>query len=284
MHIKNSLSAIAIAAVLAAGTAQAADLPSHKAAPDFAPPPPVFSWTGFYVGLNAGGGFKADSGAGEFSGVVGGGQIGYNLQLAPMFVVGLEADFQGTSLGSNTGWLAPKVSLPWFGTVRGRAGVHPVRFQAAGLRHGRLRLWRAEHRLAQRYAHRLDRRRRRRMGVPAQLVGQGRISLHRPRERQELGLGRAAAHQVPHGPRRRELSLQPVLIGSAWPASVEAGHARKQKGRSGRRLASPFFCSSRRSRTGREISPWRPPPLPRRSRWSLSRCPRRAHSGRSPSP
>jgi outer membrane immunogenic protein len=122
MHIKSSLSAIAIAAVLAAGTAQAADLPSHKAAPDFAPPPPAFSWTGFYVGLNAGGGFKANSGAGDFSGVVGGGQIGYNLQLAPIFVVGLEADFQGTSLGSNTGWLAPKVSLPWFGTVRGRAG------------------------------------------------------------------------------------------------------------------------------------------------------------------
>jgi outer membrane immunogenic protein len=125
MSIKNSLSAIAIGAALAAGSAQAADLPSHKAAPDFAPPPPVFSWTGAYVGLNAGGGFTADTGFGgrDFSGVVGGGQIGYNLQLSPMFVVGLETDFQGTSLSSNAGWFAPQVSLPWFGTVRGRLGL-----------------------------------------------------------------------------------------------------------------------------------------------------------------
>jgi outer membrane immunogenic protein len=127
MHIKSSLSAIAIAAALAAGSARAADLPSHKAAPDFAPPPPVFSWTGFYVGLNAGGGFRADSGfgprAGDVSGVVGGGQIGYNFQLAPMIVVGVETDFQGTSLSRTLGWAGPQVSLPWFGTVRGRAGL-----------------------------------------------------------------------------------------------------------------------------------------------------------------
>ncbi|MBY6243594.1 outer membrane protein [Methylosinus sp. Sm6] len=126
MSINNSLSAIAIAAALAAGSAQAADLPSHKAAPEFAPPPPAFSWTGFYAGLNAGGGFKADGGfglgGGDFSGVVGGGQIGYNYQLSPLFVVGLETDFQGTSLSTNNGWRAPQVSLPWFGTVRGRLG------------------------------------------------------------------------------------------------------------------------------------------------------------------
>jgi outer membrane immunogenic protein len=122
MSINSSLSAIAIGAALAAGSAQAADLPSHKAAPDFAPPPPVFSWTGAYVGLNAGGAFKADSGTGaDYSGVVGGGQIGYNLQLSPLFVVGLETDFQGTSLSRHTGF--GQVSLPWCGTVRGRLGV-----------------------------------------------------------------------------------------------------------------------------------------------------------------
>ena len=37
------------------------------------------------------------------------------------------------------------MSLPWFGTVRGRAGFTLLKSQAAALRHGRLRLWRAEH-------------------------------------------------------------------------------------------------------------------------------------------
>ncbi|WP_159726110.1 outer membrane protein [Methylosinus sp. Ce-a6] len=125
MHIKNSLSALAVAAALSAGAAHAADLPYRKDAPVFAPPPPVFSWTGAYVGLNIGGGFKADNSfgaAGDVSGVVGGGQIGYNYQISPLFVVGLETDFQGTSLRSS-GFLNPNVSLPWFGTVRGRVGL-----------------------------------------------------------------------------------------------------------------------------------------------------------------
>ncbi|KAB2853823.1 MAG: porin family protein, partial [Bauldia sp.] len=74
-----------------------------------------------YVGLNVGGGFKADNSfGGDVSGVVGGGQIGYNYQISPLFVVGLETDFQGTSLRSNNGF--GNASLPWFGTVRGRAG------------------------------------------------------------------------------------------------------------------------------------------------------------------
>ncbi|TDX65744.1 outer membrane immunogenic protein [Methylosinus sp. sav-2] len=121
MHIKNSLSALAVAAALSVGAAHAADLPYRKDAPAFAPPPPVFSWTGAYVGLNVGGGFKADNSfGGDVSGVVGGGQIGYNYQISPLFVVGLETDFQGTSLRSNNGF--GNASLPWFGTVRGRAG------------------------------------------------------------------------------------------------------------------------------------------------------------------
>ena len=78
-------------------------------------------------------------------GVIGGFHDGYNLQVTPSIVIGYESDFGGTSLsGNNNGWnynfypspLAPaggvlvpvtvyngsKLSLSWFGTVRGRAG------------------------------------------------------------------------------------------------------------------------------------------------------------------
>jgi len=44
----------AIALALSAGSALASDLPSMKGPPVFVPPPPVFSWTGFYAGLSIG--------------------------------------------------------------------------------------------------------------------------------------------------------------------------------------------------------------------------------------
>ena len=50
------VSTIALAAVLSAASAFAADLPSHKGPPSIPPPPPPL-WTGFYAGLNIGGGF-----------------------------------------------------------------------------------------------------------------------------------------------------------------------------------------------------------------------------------
>jgi outer membrane immunogenic protein len=122
--MKTALSALVLAAALAAGAAQAADLPSRKAPPPaYIPPPPVLTWTGFYAGLNIGGGWQDGSSSNNGwrvnsnnGGVVGGGQIGYNYQLAPWLVVGLETDFQGTSLGG-------AARVIWFGTARGRAGV-----------------------------------------------------------------------------------------------------------------------------------------------------------------
>ena len=52
--VRPALAAAVLA--LASGPALAADLPSRKAPPPVAyvAPPPVFTWTGFYVGLNAG--------------------------------------------------------------------------------------------------------------------------------------------------------------------------------------------------------------------------------------
>jgi outer membrane immunogenic protein len=160
------LSAIALATLTA--SALAADLPSRKAAPAYVPPPPPPPmWTGFYAGLNIGGGWDAGNGNGNAwnllgqnggvtngmsGGVIGGGQVGYNYQLNGLgggmgggmgggtgglggmgLLIGAEADFQGTSMGSNGNganyyWFGnygdrTGVSVPWFGTVRGRLGL-----------------------------------------------------------------------------------------------------------------------------------------------------------------
>jgi outer membrane immunogenic protein len=142
--------AVGLAALLAsAASAGAADLPSRKAPPPYIPPPPVFSWTGLYVGANIGGGWldryerdgwgTAWNGFGWFpvfvfgsdntrGGVIGGGQVGYNYQVSPLFVVGVETDIQGSSVGGGGGggglfFGGVPRSVPWFGTVRGRVGV-----------------------------------------------------------------------------------------------------------------------------------------------------------------
>lgn len=141
--MKNRISVLAVSSALLAGAASAADLPSRKEAPVFVPPP-AFSWTGPYVGLNIGGGWldrHHDNNWGwgwgwnnnnnSDGGVVGGVTLGWNYQLSPLFVVGLETDFQGTSIGSSNdnnwwglGWNDfNRVRVPWFGTVRGRVGI-----------------------------------------------------------------------------------------------------------------------------------------------------------------
>ena len=132
------ISTAVVAASLSVGSAFAADLPSQKGPPPvYVPPPPVLTWTGFYAGLNIGGGWQDRSSSNVWGnnsnsgGVVGGGQLGYNYQFSPWLVVGLETDFQGTSIGSGAGnnaWAtawgdSPTARINWFGTVRGRAGI-----------------------------------------------------------------------------------------------------------------------------------------------------------------
>ncbi|TDX65962.1 outer membrane immunogenic protein [Methylosinus sp. sav-2] len=111
-----------------AGAAPAADLPYMKPSFAFEAPPPAFTWTGLYGGLNAGGAVGEGVGAGAYadkspSGVVGGGQLGFNYQLSPRFVIGAENDFQASSLKARDDSPYHRdATLPWFGTARGRVG------------------------------------------------------------------------------------------------------------------------------------------------------------------
>jgi outer membrane immunogenic protein len=126
-----------------------------------APPPPIYSWTGFYAGVNAGyswgdvdsnlnvpglaGNFGLGGGLpGSFpvslipQGVIGGAQAGYNWQVNPSWLVGVEADLQGSAekdhanrgfrYGCDVEGLTCNLTqtrdakIEWFGTVRGRIG------------------------------------------------------------------------------------------------------------------------------------------------------------------
>jgi outer membrane immunogenic protein len=154
-------SAVAAALTVAgAVAAQAADLPTRKEAPAPVFVPPPFTWTGFYIGGNIGGiwGSGGNASTTAFfngfpilttnwpntnlgssnSGVIGGGQAGYNYQWGS-WVFGIETDFDGTSLSRSRSviggtFIDPftglndfltadgKISLDWLGSTRGRIG------------------------------------------------------------------------------------------------------------------------------------------------------------------
>jgi outer membrane immunogenic protein len=167
-------------AALAIGPSFAADMPVK--APYLKAPAPVHNWTGFYIGANIGGGWNRGGGD-EFcidptgvlnaaacqvlpsgshvnsSGIIGGGQLGYNWQIGQT-VLGFETDFQGSDIqGSTTvtgpfGFAgAPGLALPagmytasekidWLGTVRGRVGFvawdRALIFATGGLAYGHI--------------------------------------------------------------------------------------------------------------------------------------------------
>jgi outer membrane immunogenic protein len=197
MHNKiiSTLAGVAFS-LAASGLVFAADIATKAAAPS---PAPVYNWTGWYVGVNAGasfGTFKTDfnraggtlvfndlalgeepspipgfAGRDEVypGGFVGGGQIGFNWQFSPLWVVGLEADFQGadeketstlsTSLNFSVGIPgSPRpaaasltigtnysTNIDWFGTARGRIGYvwgngEVVSYVTGGLAYGEVKI------------------------------------------------------------------------------------------------------------------------------------------------
>jgi outer membrane immunogenic protein len=92
-------SVIAVTAALAAAPAMAADMPVKYVPPA---PPPVFSWSGCYIGVHVGAGWQVSNFVGEGfidSGVgwLGGGQAGCNAQWRA-FVIGLEGEVWGSTL------------------------------------------------------------------------------------------------------------------------------------------------------------------------------------------
>jgi outer membrane immunogenic protein len=140
-----------VAAVAGLGySASAADL-GVRAAP---PPPPVQSWTGFYLGAHAGAAWQrgtdwtfqdpngvintANLGqAGNTAlGGIGGFQVGYNWQFAPAWVAGIEGDFSWASLSDHRtaqplvfgGALTPNTAVQmsantqWLASVRAKLG------------------------------------------------------------------------------------------------------------------------------------------------------------------
>jgi outer membrane immunogenic protein len=125
------LAGVALALLATAGAAQAADLPRRGAPAEYYAPAPVFTWTGFYLGLNAGYGWGAFTGGsqqllGSPSGFSGGITGGFNWQAAQNFVLGVEGDWDLSNVSDRR-------DLPFFGfngqgklnslaTIRGRVG------------------------------------------------------------------------------------------------------------------------------------------------------------------
>jgi outer membrane immunogenic protein len=114
-----------------AGAAAAADLPSRRApVAEYVPPPPTFTWTGAYVGLDIGYAWQTarPSYYGFIpgphlspSGVVGGAYLGYNYQFNQNIIVGIEGDVEGAGV-SATDISGGKVGNNIRGSVRGRLG------------------------------------------------------------------------------------------------------------------------------------------------------------------
>src|SRR5882757_1017692 len=150
----------AVSVIAFTQVASAADLARKAPAYTPPPPPPVYSWAGFYIGGNAGwlgstgntvtntgtdtgtGGFGTGLTNGslpqsvnvDYSGFLGGVQVGYNWQ-SGSWVFGLEGDVDwasakgSTTVVNLTGPFNPPITsfyhreLQWLSTLRGRVGI-----------------------------------------------------------------------------------------------------------------------------------------------------------------
>jgi outer membrane immunogenic protein len=158
--MRKSVVLAAISALSFVGVANAADMPVKARPP--APAPAFYNWSGFYIGGNIGGAWsKADdfvtantpgtpgvfgvasnialvdalgTGSGDRdSSFTGGIQIGYNWQVSPQWLLGLETDINAlhstsTLTGNGISTIGPitvtnSVDTRWLATFRGRVGL-----------------------------------------------------------------------------------------------------------------------------------------------------------------
>jgi len=135
---KYLLAGVVIGAIAAAmtGSVVAADMPVMRESTVI--PVPVYSWSGFYVGLHGGWGFgdvtfantPFDLGNHTMDGGLFGGHIGYNWQMGSSWLIGIEASgtwsgVKKTVFGSfddfpNDRWTT---EVKWLATVTPRIGV-----------------------------------------------------------------------------------------------------------------------------------------------------------------
>jgi outer membrane immunogenic protein len=142
------------AVALSGSAALAADIPSRAPPPVYLPPPPLFTWTGIYVGGQVGyawaSGANRVSGVDPFTGiafntsigqnpngVIGGANVGYNYQIPAWSwfsssgaVIGLEGSVDGTSLTNTAAFAFPdgtsltaRTRAEIQGSIRGRLGI-----------------------------------------------------------------------------------------------------------------------------------------------------------------
>ncbi len=181
MHSILARSIVCIGALFSAAGADAADLPVKAR-----PLPVTPSWTGFYIGVQAGGafgdrtvGYTGDPAAALLlipdpiivlpgqqpvlphgfrgSGATGGLEAGYNWQVSPNWLLGVETDFsaggpKGGGAGTSVLASVPPLTafqnvtsdqrVDWWGTVRGRMGALATPdlliFGSAGFAYGRV--------------------------------------------------------------------------------------------------------------------------------------------------
>jgi opacity protein-like surface antigen len=131
MAVRSKGTAFATAVVMLTLPAHAADLLTKAA-----PAPIAYSWTGAYVGANFGGAFNHEDmttpiglAPTDPSGVLGGGQLGYNYQFST-WLLGIEGEFDGTTAQGTANFVDPVTSTAlavtsdhrWYSTASGRLG------------------------------------------------------------------------------------------------------------------------------------------------------------------
>jgi opacity protein-like surface antigen len=145
--VKKIAIGVAVIAALMGRPALAADMAVKAPVPA-----PIYSWTGFYAGLDGGGAWATQTASDAFvclvavcganavppafgtlkgSDFIGGLYAGYNFMLAPKWLVGIEGDWSGTHLNDTT--TAPQINFgavipgvnAWSRDVNWLASLHP---------------------------------------------------------------------------------------------------------------------------------------------------------------